>query len=301
MKKLFDLAHDKFGLKTIFHVIMGVVILIAGAMSTLLIDWLFGANAPILNTVICSILNIAVIFLLIRFYIVKGFKMSLVDFRICKSKNIVIWISIALLLPFTVSCFFIFLTPGTFASSGLDKVDLIKTLTEAFFTFCLIAGITEELIFRGLIMRLLEMRWNRFISIIVPSVLFGVLHIFNMERFNITDVLLLVIAGTTVGIMFSLIAYQSGSIWTSALVHGIWNLFIIGGILDIGISVNPTVSIFTYTLESSTTLLTGGVFGIESSLPAVIGYIVVIFVALSLQRQTRNKNHPTHNNEKADT
>jgi alanine dehydrogenase len=150
----------------------------------------------------------------------------------------------------------------------------------AIFNTCFVAGITEEVVFRGFIMRLLEIRWNKYVAIIAPSVLFGLLHIFNMENFNIADVLMLLVAGTSVGIMFSTIAYQSGSVWSSALVHGIWNMIVIGGILEI--SIKPKQSIFTYTLNSNSTLLTGGAFGVESSLPAIIGYGIVIVIALTL-------------------
>ena len=284
---LFDLKHDRFGFKTIFHVVMGVILLIVASLPTLLVDLLFGSSTPILRIVISAVLNIAAVFLLVRLYIVKGFKMKLADFRICNPKNMGIWILVALVLPLAVSCFFIFLTPGTFTASNLSTADRIKTITEALFTFCLIAGVTEELIFRGLIMRILEIRWNKFIAITVPSVLFGLLHIFNIENFNITDVSLLLIAGTAVGMMFSLIAYQSGSIWANALVHGIWNLVIIGGILEI--SNRPTTSLFNYTLGSNSSLLTGGAFGIESSLPAIFGYLVVILIALILHRRTSKK------------
>ena len=286
---LFDLENDWFGLKTIFHVIIGLIIAIAASIPASLASQLLKPVNPVLSVVAGGILNIAVLYMLVRLYIVKGFKMKTADFRICsicKSSNMAIWALVALALPLTVSCFFIFLTPGTIASSGLGNAGLILTITEALFTYCLTAGIVEELIFRGLIMRLLEIRWNKFIAILFPSVLFGMLHIFNMENYQATDVLLLLVAGTAVGIMFSLIAYQSGSIWASALVHGIWNFCVIGGILEI--STNPAASIFTYTLEPTSTLLTGGSFGIESSLPAVIGYLIVILLALVLQRRNTN-------------
>ena len=109
-----------------------------------------------------------------------------------------------------------------------------------------------------------------------------------MESPNIVDIIVLVIAGTAVGIMFSLIAMESGSIWASAIVHGLWNLVIIGGILEI--SAEPLSSIFTYTLTSRSTLLTGGAFGIESSLPSIVGYGIVICVALARLKRLSKEN-----------
>jgi len=136
-------------------------------------------------------------------------------------------------------------------------------------------------------MRLLERRWNTISAVLAPSVLFGLLHILNMEAPNVIDVTMLVIAGTTVGVMFSLIAMQSGSIWSSAIVHGVWNLAIIGGILQI--SAEPSPAIFTYTLDSNIALLTGGAFGIEASLPAVTGYVILILVTLALLKSSQPK------------
>lgn len=41
--------------------------------------------------------------------------------------------------------------------------------------------------------------------------------------------LLVALAGTLSGIMFSLIAVKSGSVWNSGIVHAIWNIIIVGG------------------------------------------------------------------------
>ena len=233
-------------------------------------------------------LEITVLLLLVWLYITKMLKMPLRDFRICKPKNIVIWALCALALPVLVSAFFILFTEGIFTASEFDTTKNLRIILRAIFSSCLVAGITEELVFRGLIMRLLEKRWNKAVAAVVPSVCFGILHILNMESPNIVDIIVLVIAGTAVGIMFSLIAMESGSIWASAIVHGLWNLVIIGGILEI--SAEPLSSIFTYTLTSRSTLLTGGAFGIESSLPSIVGYGIVICVALARLKRLSKEN-----------
>jgi membrane protease YdiL (CAAX protease family) len=154
----------------------------------------------------------------------------------------------------------------------------------------LVAGITEELIFRGFIMRLVEARWNRLAAMIAPSVLFALLHISGMANPNIADILRLLVAGTSVGVMFSMIACHSGSIWPGAVVHGIWNLIIIGGILRIDVA--PARSVFTYTLSADSALLTGGAFGIEASLPAVTGYCIVIVSVWILGRKSSANSSP---------
>lgn len=287
IKNLLDLKSDRLGFKTVFHVIMGIVILFVGNQLALLPIDLFYAitklEGTLLTVVAVNILRIAIPLLLTSLYIIKMLKMPLSDFRIQKPKSMFVWILCAVLLPISISCYFIFLTPGTFTVANYDSERITRNIVNAVLRTCFVAGITEELIFRGFIMRLLETRWNKQIAIILPSILFGFLHVFNIENPNIVDILQLLVTGTLVGIMFSMIAYQSGSIWLVAIVHGIWNLIIVGGILEI--SIEPS-SMFSYALKSNSTLLTGGAFGIESSLPAIIGYGVMIIIAWLLQRRS---------------
>lgn len=284
MKNLLDLQDDKYGLKAIFHAVMGVVIFIAGnILASLPVDLLYSITkleVSASTVIIRPVLTICLLSLLVFLYIGKVLKRPLREFRICRPKNIIIWSICSFLLPAIVSAFYVFLIPGNFSSSDYEASEIIMIVLRAVFNSCLVAGITEELVFRGLIMHVLEIRWGKAVAVVIPSVLFGMMHIRNMDSPNITDILILVIAGTAVGIMFSLITIQSRSIWPSAMVHGIWNLIIIGRILEI--SAEPSAAIFSYQITAESSLLTGGAFGIEASLPAIIAYAIVIILALFL-------------------
>lgn len=96
--------------------------------------------------------------------------------------------------------------------------------------------------------------------------------------------ILMILSMELSGIMFSLIAIESGSVWNSGIVHAIWNIIIVGGGLTIAGS--PVEgSIVTYVLRSDSVLLTGGQFGIESSLVALIGYLTVVFMILLFMKR----------------
>ncbi|MEG0961621.1 MAG: hypothetical protein RSD28_01015 [Lachnospiraceae bacterium] len=84
-------------------------------------------------------------------------------------------------------------------------------------------------------------------AIIVPSLLFGVLHIIGMD-FDFLSCALVLVAGTLVGVMFSLITIE-------------------------------TNSIYTYVIRSKSFMITGGDFGIESSVISAIAYAIVSFIA----------------------
>ena len=85
-----------------------------------------------------------------------------------------------------------------------------------------------------------------------------------------------------------MIAYESGSIWSGALVHGVWNLFMVSQILSIGPEADAS-SIFSYVLELKNPLLTGGDFGIEASVIAMMAYAGLAAVAYSMIRRKRLK------------
>lgn len=76
----------------------------------------------------------------------------------------------------------------------------------------------------------------------------------------------------------SMIAMESDSVWNSGIVHSIWNIIILGGGLSISEKTNEH-SVMTYVLDSNSFAITGGEFGMEASVIALIGYIVVTLVA----------------------
>jgi len=299
---LTDIKSDRFGLKTILQIIIGVIIYFGGQFLAVMISnlyYLFSGRAPSFSTVAMDmslpplivigmiLLRIAIPFLLICLYIVKILKVPLKDFRICKPKNIGVWILCALALPLTISAFYLLLVPGTFTTSELTAQQIKHLILFGVFGACLFAGISEELLFRGFIMRIFEVRWNKYITIIVPSVIFGLIHFTNMQNPNIVDFIQMLLGVTVTSIMLSMIAYQSGSFWASAIAHGLWNLIMGGGLLIIDLE--PAPSIFTYTLKPNSILLTGGAFGIGSALPAVVGCGIVIFIAWFLQQRTAER------------
>ena len=139
------------------------------------------------------------------------------------------------------------------------------------------AGFVEEMVFRGVILNALKKRWNIKVAVIVPSMLFGIVHVLGQD-FSIGSCLLVIIAGTMVGVMFSMIAIESGSVWNSGIVHAIWNIVMIGGGLAIGQKADQ-FSVMTYVLDAKSFAVTGGEFGMEASVISLVGYIIVTGVA----------------------
>lgn len=126
-------------------------------------------------------------------------------------------------------------------------------------------------------MNLLDAKVGRKTAILIPSLLFGAVHIIGMD-FSVLSCLQVLVAGTFVGIMFSLIALEQHSVWNSAIVHVVWNTVILGGVLYIG-ETPDELYIYSYILKTKLFAITGGEFGIESSIIAILGYIIVAMIA----------------------
>ena len=134
-------------------------------------------------------------------------------------------------------------------------------------------------------MKLVEIRWTRTIAAFVPSALFGLLH--TTGGMDIIDILQLLLAGITVGVMFSSVTYAKDTVNNSIVIHGLWNFFILG---IAGISLKPDQNVLlSYVIHSENRWITGGRFGIESGLPAIIGYGVVIGLAAAVPRKIAHK------------
>jgi len=100
------------------------------------------------------------------------------------------------------------------ALEPLLKSDSYFDLALLMFGAVVLAGICEELLFRGLMLRLLSLggRWGA--AILVTAIAFSLFHL---------DIIGL-IPRTVMGIYFGLLVWRSGSIFPAMLAHGLNNL-----------------------------------------------------------------------------
>lgn len=269
---------------SLVHVIISIAIMVVAMMGAQIISNLISEKLSLnvmVDDLLYSIIYIFSALIIGLAYAKYILHLSAEDIGVKKCFPGMKWIVVGILLPVMVSVFYLILAEGVVSKNSICSIKgEIATVISAVLVTGISAGVVEEFIFRGLIMHICENAWNRKVAIIVPSLIFGAAHLNNEWRS--ADAILLVVAGSMVGVMFSLIAYQSGSIWASAIVHALWNIVIIGGILqitstDAGRNVN---SIYYYKLDGSNILLTGGTYGIEAAVPAIIGYLLMSVVIL---------------------
>jgi hypothetical protein len=127
-----------------------------------------------------------------------------------------------------------------------------------------IAGFVEEVIFRGIIFRWVEEFGGSWLALAVSSALFGLAHGFNDGATWISTVAIAVEAGVLLGGAYML----TRSLWLAIGIHAGWNLTQ-GLLFDVPVSGFPVDGAFDAVLEGPD-LLTGGAFGLEASLLALI-------------------------------
>lgn len=268
--------------KTLRGAFSAIIVLIIAQILAQLVASLFvlvKVSNGICN-IIAGILYIGFAFVLLKLFVTKLLKVKMDNLGMPRFFIKIKWIIVGILLPVTVKEVYLLFFPGKYVSSGMNDSQIFSTLSAGIVFTGFAAGFVEEMVFRGVILNLLKEKWNIKVAVLIPSVLFGLVHIIGMD-FSIISCLLVLIAGTMVGVMFSMIAIESGSVWNSGIVHSLWNIVIIGGGLSISEKADE-YSVMTYVLESRVFAFTGGEFGIESSIIALLGYVIVTLAAICM-------------------
>ena len=92
------------------------------------------------------------------------------------------------------------------------------SLAEDLVVSVLLAPVFEELLFRGAMFAALLRRWGIWAAVIVPSILWGLVHI-QYEWWLVAW-----IAGS--GALLAMVRWRSGSLYPTVALHAAWNLLV---------------------------------------------------------------------------
>jgi membrane protease YdiL (CAAX protease family) len=126
------------------------------------------------------------------------------------------------------------------------------------------SGFSEEIMMRGLFFRLTEKWLGSWAALAFSAALFGALHLHNPNATLLAAVAIMLEAG----IMLAAIYMITRRLWAAIGLHAAWN-FAQGGIYGINVSGLQLDGVLRPDIRGSD-LLTGGAFGAEASLPAIV-------------------------------
>jgi membrane protease YdiL (CAAX protease family) len=127
------------------------------------------------------------------------------------------------------------------------------------------SGVFEETVARGVILRQLERLAGTWWALALSSILFGALHMGNPDATWAGAIGIMLEAGILLGAAYLL----TRRLWFAVGIHAAWN-FTQGWIFSIPVSGTGQPIGLLITQRSGPEWLTGGNFGLEASLPAVI-------------------------------
>lgn len=156
---------------------------------------------------------------------------------------------------------------GAMALCGIYKVTAVHWNFYSLFTQLLLflsVAVCEEVLFRGILFRFIDSRWNTWIALAVSALVFGFVHLTNSNATVWSSVAIAIEAGLLLGAAYKF----SGTLWLPIGIHWAWN-FVEGNVFGFAVSGNDVDSIITPTI-SSPDILSGGAFGAEASIFAVI-------------------------------
>ena len=128
-----------------------------------------------------------------------------------------------------------------------------------------LAGFTEEILFRGILLRLIEGWVGTWWALAITSFLFGISHLGNAHATVFGAVAIALEAGILLGACYLL----TRRLWLAIGLHAAWN-FVQGGIFGSDISGIGSGRGLIEARFTGPDLLTGGVIGIEASVVAVV-------------------------------
>lgn len=126
-------------------------------------------------------------------------------------------------------------------------------------------GVGEELVFRGIVFRLLAERWNVAVALVISSLIFGFVHLSNEDATVWSSIAIAIEAGLVLGAAYAV----SGNLWFPIGIHWAWN-YMQGVVLGFDVSGKPAECRLVDSYVTGPDIISGGAFGPEASVLSVV-------------------------------
>lgn len=145
----------------------------------------------------------------------------------------------------------------------------------------LLLAAAEEVLFRGLLLRDVEVWTGSWIALAVSSALFGLAHMLGPGA-SWWDAVLVALEG---GALLGALCIVTGGVWAPIGFHVAWNL-VQGGVFGVAVSGNEWSGILV-AHPSGPAWISGGAFGVEGSLVTLAACAVTTLAILWTARRRR--------------
>jgi membrane protease YdiL (CAAX protease family) len=144
------------------------------------------------------------------------------------------------------------------------------------------AAVGEEIVFRGVLFRIVQQAWGTRIALALSAAVFGLLHLVNPGATVWGAIAIAVEAGLMLGAAYTL----TRTLWFPIALHFGWNLAE-GGIFGTTVSGSTDHGGLLHSVLHGSAAVTGGAFGPEASIFAILacGIPTVLFLRAARRRE----------------
>lgn len=142
------------------------------------------------------------------------------------------------------------------------------------------SAIIEEILFRGIVFRIIEEKLGSYFSLIISATIFGLLHMTNPNSSLIAGIGLAIQAGLLLASAY----IYSRNLWLPIAIHFAWN-FTQSAIFGANVSGNKISKTLITSEINGAEWFTGGQFGPEGSIQATLFCLIVTVILLVLSHR----------------
>lgn len=190
------------------------------------------------------------------------------------AKNLLLGTLIGVILQ-SLTVLVIYLNNG-FQIVSINPISfVIIPLTVAF-----TVAIFEETLIRGILFRIVEENLGSYVALIISAIIFGALHLLNPNS-SLTSATCVAIEG---GLLLGAAYIYARNLWFPIAVHFAWN-FMQSGVFGVITSGNEKSNSLLTTKITGTQIITGGDFGPEGTIQAIILCSVATIILMYLNKR----------------
>ncbi|GAA4057168.1 type II CAAX endopeptidase family protein [Amphibacillus indicireducens] len=228
-----ELTPGKLFLFLVAYFVIPIAVIFVAAVIATLIDLIFQTNMVNLLDQIQYLSLLELVAFLITMLIFKSARNYLqgkFQFQVFKQWQTYLFIIGAYFVVYYAQYLFNYVLEWEQAGSqvglfGLDQIELnFINISLLVIAFVVIAPITEEIIFRGLIFGFIKDKLGLAVALIVSAIIFGMLHLGHH------------LSTAVIGLVFALLYYRTKSLVVPIVFHMIWNALATYGLLSLVIS-----------------------------------------------------------------
>lgn len=165
---------------------------------------------------------------------------------------------------------------------NIDALAIGRALTVFF-----LVALFEELLFRGVLFWQLDNMFGSWLALLITSAFFGATHLGNANATLWTGLAVAIGGGLSLGAAY----LMTRNIWVAVGLHWMWN-FLQGPIFGFSVSGNATYKMLTANVNGPA-LWTGGSFGAEAGLPALIAATLASVAMLWITARRKHFSPPS--------